>query len=275
MIDALLEFWIVKRQMPQAMLWEIPKDRDISSELQLLIKRFFCQKFPDDACSTCDDCHWIDNNSHPDCWIVAPETAGGPIKIDRIRQLQIQSYHTSFRGRGRLIIIQPADHMNENAANALLKILEEPAMATHFILIASDVHRLPKTVKSRCVKYTFTSLVVNKNYVISPKEILDAWCDVLDMKISVCALVKVWLVHPFVEIVDALYHFIVQAIKSQANPLGNDAYLRFNHQIQSVKLFNILDKLTAIIKKTSKHISINETLALEDLLITSMVEEAL
>ncbi len=72
------------------------------------------------------------------------------IGVDQIREL-VDFYHlTSHGGSGRVAVIYPADRMSRNAANALLKTLEEPPAGAHIVLIAESLNRLPATVLSRC-----------------------------------------------------------------------------------------------------------------------------
>lgn len=265
----LIGTWSKSDNFPQAMLWEIPRNSDIATDIKLLQKHFFCHK---NACDQCPDCHWVDTETHPDSVNIVPDQLDGPIKIEAIRQLQSQSELTSFRGRGRLVIIKPAENMNLNAANSLLKILEEPTLSTHFILITHTMHAVPMTIKSRCVKY---SNLISTNQVAHQEKILEmisSWCDVIEMKSSVCRLIKVWLESPLLEIVQALYIGTAQAIKcALGHETANASTQRLLNLISITNLFHIVDKLNAIIKKINQNIAMNETLALEDLLTTAIV----
>lgn len=74
------------------------------------------------------------------------------ISVDQVRRLTAGISTHAHLGNRKAVIIAPADRMNINAANALLKVLEEPSAGTVFILVSSEVHRLPATVRSRCVR---------------------------------------------------------------------------------------------------------------------------
>lgn len=109
------------------------------------------------ACDACASCRYAAAGQHPDLRLVEPiEVDDDEIKVvewigvDRIRALIRWSEITSHRGGARVAVIVPAERMNESAANALLKTLEEPPPGTHFILVAHLPGRLPATVASRC-----------------------------------------------------------------------------------------------------------------------------
>lgn len=125
-----------------------------------------------DACGKCQACRWFDSGSHPDFRRVAPsgddedgatEKAGDKakkrdsriIRIDQIRELESFVFVGSHRDGNRVVLITEADAMNAAAANALLKILEEPPTSVYFILVCSKNKSLLPTIRSRCRVLTF------------------------------------------------------------------------------------------------------------------------
>ncbi len=91
-----------------------------------------------------------DTPEHADLtWLSTPEGKQG-IGIDQVRGLVADLSLTSYEGRGKVAVIEPANAMNINAANSLLKTLEEPPGNTLLILVADRVGRLPATIFSRC-----------------------------------------------------------------------------------------------------------------------------
>lgn len=110
-----------------------------------------CPKKPT-PCGECHHCELMRAKSHPDFLLISPEKTDGPIKIDQIRELVHAAHETSMQGGYRIIVITKAHVMNQNAANALLKTLEEPAPQTLLILISEQNQRLPATILSRCQK---------------------------------------------------------------------------------------------------------------------------
>jgi DNA polymerase-3 subunit delta' len=110
-----------------------------------------CEKPQNDsACETCIACNSLHTAAHADLLELHPEEPGKAIKIDQIRELVTALGMTSHRGRFKVVIIDPADAMNINAANSLLKTLEEPTDDTLLMLLSASPGRLPATIRSRC-----------------------------------------------------------------------------------------------------------------------------
>lgn len=105
------------------------------------------------SCNTCQDCHLVSNKSHPNLsWITAENT----IKIDQIREINEFIQQSSLKAGLRIVVIAHADRMNINAANALLKTLEEPSSNAMIILISNQFASLPATILSRCQRILFS-----------------------------------------------------------------------------------------------------------------------
>jgi DNA polymerase-3 subunit delta' len=105
-----------------------------------------------EACATCKSCMLLAAGSHPDNYILEPEEADKPIKVDQVRDLVSFVVQTSQMGGRKVVLIEPVESMNINAANALLKSLEEPSGNTVLLLVSHQPSRLLPTVKSRCVQ---------------------------------------------------------------------------------------------------------------------------
>ena len=110
------------------------------------------------------DSNLIYNNSHPNIRYIHNEVdeQTGKLKnyisINQIRNLENYLYQSSFNNLPKFIIIDAADDLNINAANALLKVLEEPKKNTFFILITHQLFNLLPTIRSRCIKFYFKQL---------------------------------------------------------------------------------------------------------------------
>ncbi|MFO7860498.1 MAG: DNA polymerase III subunit delta' [Desulfosalsimonas sp.] len=105
------------------------------------------------ACGNCRSCKKIAAGVHPEVRMLEP--SGPNIRIDRIRSLCSDLALKSDERSCRFVIIDPASRMNAEAANALLKILEEPPEHTVFVLIAADTGDLLPTIVSRCQHIRF------------------------------------------------------------------------------------------------------------------------
>jgi DNA polymerase III subunit delta' len=113
------------------------------------------------ACGECESCTWWKTQAHPDFRAIAPDEAEEgsdtltrqEIKVDAIRAFSQWAVSTAHRAR-KAVVIDAAESMNVQAANALLKMLEEPPSAVRFFLACSDPRKLPATIVSRCLRIT-------------------------------------------------------------------------------------------------------------------------
>ena len=126
------------------------------------------------ACGDCASCHAIDVRAHADLSVAMPETVmlelGWPlaqkaqeaidnkerkpsreIRVEAVRDAVGFVQRTSARGRGKAVLVYPAERMNAVTANALLKTLEEPSGDTRLVLVADSAGQLLPTIRSRCV----------------------------------------------------------------------------------------------------------------------------
>ncbi|MBL8342021.1 MAG: DNA polymerase III subunit delta' [Rubrivivax sp.] len=127
------------------------------------------------ACGRCAGCKLVLAQAHPDLFVLLPEQerrssgwllrddkaegddaregkrkASRQIRIDDVRGLLDWVTKTSARGRGKLVVLHPAEALNAHAASALLKTVEEPPAGTRMVLTCSDAQHLLPTVRSRC-----------------------------------------------------------------------------------------------------------------------------
>ena len=145
-----------------------------------LVRAWLCDRpTPQGACNTCTSCHAIDVRTHADLCVLMPETAmlelGWPlsekaqadiddkkrkpskeIRIDAMRDAVEFAQRTAGRGRGKAMLVYPAERMNHITANALLKTLEEPPGDLKFVLASGAAHQLLPTIRSRCLTHTLT-----------------------------------------------------------------------------------------------------------------------
>ena len=103
-------------------------------------------------CGVCPACRRAASSQHPDLRVLQPIEDSRQIRIEQVRELIADLALTSHQGGYKVAIVSPADALNRNAANALLKTLEEPTPRTLLILVATQPSRLPATVLSRCQK---------------------------------------------------------------------------------------------------------------------------
>jgi DNA polymerase-3 subunit delta' len=104
------------------------------------------------VCGTCGSCQLFKAHSHPDLWWIAPEEDKQQVSVDQIRAATTRLTQTSYRQGYKVAVVEPAHLMTVNAANGLLKTLEEPTPRSVLVLITSQPSLLLPTVRSRCQK---------------------------------------------------------------------------------------------------------------------------
>ena len=120
-----------------------------------------CERADGDACGECTSCRKIASGNHPDVrvldiahskYIEAPgrDHKGKEIPIDQIRALRQDAAYPPYEGKWKVFIVADAERMNQNSANSLLKILEEPPARVIFLLVAESSVSLLPTIVSRC-----------------------------------------------------------------------------------------------------------------------------
>ncbi len=153
----LLTRYLASGNVPPGLLFHGEEGTGKETAATAFVSALLCRNRGESAgCGTCRDCRLLRSGSHPNLLRVAPENQS--ILIDDIRRLQEELSRKAFSDRPRAAIVVPADRMTVQAANALLKTLEEPPADTHLFLVAHRVSRLPLTIVSRCQKVSFSPL---------------------------------------------------------------------------------------------------------------------
>ena len=111
-----------------------------------------CESKSAAPCGSCASCVLLRADNHPDFHRVRLLEDAQQIKVDQIRELIETLSLSSFRGGRKTAVVESAECLNANGANAFLKTLEEPSGDTLLILVAKPSHRLPATIASRCMR---------------------------------------------------------------------------------------------------------------------------
>lgn len=151
-----LDSW--EQVMRQARQQRLPHALLVSGEegcgkrhfVDVLLGKLLCSGTKDFACGECKSCLLLEAGTHPGYLNIGLEEKARLIKIDQIRVLVDFISKTAQVGDLKIAVIEPAEQMNANAANALLKCLEEPAGSSLIILVSHAPNRLLPTIRSRC-----------------------------------------------------------------------------------------------------------------------------
>jgi len=184
MSDSALAPWIAAQatlllaQRGHAWLLAGPSGLGQYSLALALVRAWLCEHpSAHGACGSCGSCHAVDVHTHADLCVLMPETvmlalgwplsekaqsdiddkkrkASKEIRVDAMRDAVEFSQRTSARGRGKAVLVFPAERMNNITANALLKTLEEPPGDVKFVLASDAAHQLLPTIRSRCLGHS-------------------------------------------------------------------------------------------------------------------------
>ena len=154
----LLNEAIHRDRMPHAWLFTGQPNIGKYKTAVALAQKLNCRESGEDACGKCDFCLQIATLSFPDFQVIVPD--GKIIKIDQIRNSLNWLYLHTDQAKKRVMILDGAQHLGREAANAFLKTLEEPAPHTLLILIAQSTQQLLETIVSRCQQIRFRPLTM-------------------------------------------------------------------------------------------------------------------
>lgn len=271
-----------QNRLPHALLFTGSRHLNILQFTQRLIAILNCQNNSDVSskpCYQCLACRLLLQDTHPDICYIRPENTSFAIKIEQVRELQQDVYQMPRIGSHRFIVMEPADKLNRAAANALLKILEEPPAHTRFILIAEQISTLPITIMSRCQQYHFPDEHLSFNYLSIGKfysettersklfqqseSIIAALNALIEKKTNACALAATWSTYPLDDFLWFLYLITAQAIQSRLKMTKEHLFV----SLSLVTLFAQIDKINVFLRKIQQNITLNQTLTLESILL--------
>jgi len=242
------------------------------------------------ACGQCDACAQIQAGAHPELKVLDPEGAAMLIKVDAVRDLVVWLQLSAPPNQYRVALLDTSDAMNRNAANSLLKTLEEPGERAVLILAADKPGSLPATVRSRCQCTALTlrdqeSAIswLNEHGVIDAKEQLahagvgplalvarnsdawqasrqalqKAWRDLFLMRASVGKIVDSVSDLPTTECLSHFSHWAMLANKKHLNlPIGADPATielvsEVHDGLDSEQWFTLYDRMQGLYRSDS------------------------
>jgi len=291
-----------QERLPHALLLLGPAGLGKFTFAQELAQYLLCQQPGDSMCGHCGECRLIMAGNHPDLLKIVPEEKASNIKIEQIRQLIFTFNQTAQRGGYQIAIIAPAQKLNQAAANALLKIIEEPMGKILFLLVSDQWGALPATIISRCQQIKFTGTTESEGWLAEQLHNLNKEVDArLLLKITEGAPLKALslaqnnylmlrdqvlncLISPTLNLVSQEAHLWLEAFISLVADIlrirmGVSAEFLVNHdklsQLRQLTESRSREALWAMFQKLNEarrllansQIHLNETLLMESLLI--------
>ena len=257
------------------------------------------------ACGKCRQCVFNSAGTHPDLKILEPEERGKQIKVDRIRELVEFLGQTSLQGGYKIALISPAENMNVNAANALLKSLEEPSAKTLLMLITDSPSRLLPTIRSRCQSIKFgiptekesrewlaklvpsqvelsqlleesggqpmTALSMLENDEIGHRQQMsEEFLAMLSGAETPLTIAEKWLQHDLVSALEWLSRKLTTIISSRMTNNSTDKrWQGFASRANLQQLFSLFDKVILLLDQLNRGANPNKQLALEELMLAA------
>lgn len=152
----LLQTALRERRLSHAYLFAGPKGSGRRQLARKLAQAIYCSEHLDDACGECLNCRKVEHGNHPDVQWIEPE--GASIKIEQIRELQKEFAYRSAGSETKIYVIGEADRMTVQAANSLLKFLEEPGSDIVAVLLTDNAQAILPTIRSRAQLIPFVPM---------------------------------------------------------------------------------------------------------------------
>lgn len=167
-------------RLPHALLLTGPQGLGKGQFATLFAQSLLCQSNNADAtpCGQCRYCQLYQAGSHPDVSLISLLEGKKAIAVDQIRTLaQFMSLKSQYAGH-KLVLINPAEAMNINSSNSLLKTLEEPSAETILLLVTHQPAQLPATIRSRCQEVRFGMGETSENRAWLAQQLQDENTDI-------------------------------------------------------------------------------------------------
>jgi DNA polymerase-3 subunit delta' len=155
-IKKVLRLALERGRVPNSLIFGGPEGVGKRTMALTLAKALNCQTLTIDACDECASCRAIDAGAHPDVMTLAIEVQ--KLKVEQTELIKQTAYLRPMTGRARVFIVDDAKAMSAEAANSLLKVLEEPPSFTHIFLLTDSPHLLLPTIRSRCRMLAFSPI---------------------------------------------------------------------------------------------------------------------
>ncbi|WP_367605562.1 hypothetical protein [Legionella sp. W05-934-2] len=266
---------IQQRRLSHAHLIECPLTKPIDDVVRGFVPQLLCSSMLD--CGQCQSCLLLKQNAHPD--LIQLPNEQQTVKVADIRDLSSFIYQAPNLANYRVIVIGAVDKLNQSAANALLKMLEEPPKHVVFILTCQNVSQVLATVRSRTVQWKIPVSIINQddlahlstwlNQDEGKMQLLDAKSRLIDemnavyeLKEHPCDIAQNWQQYPIQDLLWVLY--ILHGVSLRSN-YSND--IQKGYFGNNTMMLQQVQQIHAMIKLINKGIALNHILMCETLLM--------
>lgn len=237
-------------------------------------------------CGRCQSCTLVLEDKHPDVHWIVPEKTGSHISIEAIRDMQSRIYQSPQLQKHRIICIESLEALTVQAANALLKVLEEPPEPVYFFAVTEKMSLILPTILSRFQRWRLPYLeVFQSSYLDSSvwamksaviQALLSSWPEFVEAlmrlrqgQASVCTIAEAWSKHTLVSMLEVLYYIFSEMIRIEVGrqPVRHDALLSLNQQFSRLQLFKLLHCLEHTLEVLERVPAVNPVLTLESFLL--------
>ncbi len=229
------------------------------------------------ACDNCRVCQLLKANTSPDFMLLEPIISGNSkaIKIEQIREL-IQFVQTRPQLSAiKIVLLSGAEYLNVQAANALLKILEEPPVAVHIILATTNPKLLLETIISRCPIFNIRSGAkdIFPNKLLLQDILLDLYKTIILQDVNLVITIEKWMHNEAKELLTYFWLIIVELIQynftqsCNYTDLDQEKIAKISKVQRLQQLWSILDKILETRKNLLLGRQVNIQLFLEGMMI--------
>ncbi len=245
---------------------------DLETAVRPFVNRWIAMQMCEGVSAPCEDClpcKRLIANTHPDLYRIQPEESG-VIKVESIRALSDVVYQTSQCGQYRCIVIEAAETLNTFAANALLKVLEEPPARVRFFILAKAGSSLPATLMSRCQRYAVPDVACVSVYakITLQPEWMQSFQALLIGSMTPWVLAEKWSKQTLQEVVDWLYLVTAAVFRAARTHQYANAWIKDIVNTRTTETWmKQLDRIQETSKLLLRQVNLNASLTLNYLLM--------
>lgn len=254
---------IANNKLTHAYLFSGPRGTGKTSTAKILAKTINCQNLKGfEPCNKCDSCIQINNKQSTDIIEIDAASNNG---VDEIRELKSKVNLVPSNSKYKVYIIDEVHMLSTGAFNALLKTLEEPPSHILFILATTEAHKIPATILSRCQRFDFKKISVNKIIENLKKIVIQENIDIEEEALKEIAILSQGGMRDSISLLDQVISYCPNNITCQDvhdinGTIGNEEMSNIIKLILNNNITNLLKKFDELDDKGKNLIKLIEEL---------------